>query len=142
MANTQFTNVKVKWTPDGGAEVSTGALLDVTGLGSERSVTELKMLDDSVTLGVESKSYETVNFETPYDETAAGFMEIVQASYDDNKAGTLVIEFDNMPDAGTNGTMLSGTAFITVSKPTNNSKVLTNQFSAKWDGTVTRTKAA
>lgn len=141
MATTQFTNVALTWTPDGGAAVTTKALLDVTGLGSERSVTELKLLDDSVVLGVESKSYETVNFETPYDETSAGFMEVVQASYDTNKKGTLLIEFDNMPNAGSHGTQLSGVAYITVSKPTNNSKVLTNQFSAKWDGTVTRIKA-
>lgn len=141
MATTQFTNVELTWTPDGGSAVNTKALLDVTGLGSERTVTELKLLDDSVILGVESKSYDTVNFETPYDETSSSFMEAVQQSYDENKRGVLLVEFDNTPDGGSHGTQLSGTAYVTVSKPTNNSKVLTNQFSAKWDGTPIRTKA-
>lgn len=140
MATTQFTNVTVSWTPDGGTLVSTQCILDITGLGSSRAVTELKCLNDAVILGVEAKSYDEVNFEVPYDETSAGFMEEVQISYDDNKVGTLLIEFDN--SLGANGTQLSGSARVTKSAPANNSKVLTNQFSLRWEGTVTRTKAA
>lgn len=139
---TQFVNVKVTFTPDGGSAVNTQCILEVDGLGSAREVNKLKCLNDTTIVAVGAKEYDTLNFKVPYDETAAAFMEIVQASYDANTIGVMEIEFDNMPDAGTNGTKLSGDVYITAAKLTNDSKVLTNAFSAEWDGTVTRTKAA
>jgi hypothetical protein len=138
----QFVNVKVSFTPHSGSEVSTQCLLDIDGLGSSREVNKLKCLNDHTIVAVSSKDQDTLNFKVPYDETANGFMEVVQAAYDSNTIGLLEIEFDNMPDGGSNGTTISGSAYITSAKLTNDSKVLTNSFSADWEGSVTRAKAS
>lgn len=142
MASTQFTNVKVTVTPDGGTATSTQCLLDLSGLGSEREVNELTCLNDEVILGVGPKKYDTMTFKVPYDETAAGFHEVVQTAYDANTLCAVEVEFDNMPTAGVNGTKLTGSARMTAAKLDNDSKVLTNTFSLKWEGAPTRTKAA
>lgn len=139
---TQFVNVKVTVTPDGGSAASTQCLLELSGLGSEREVNELTCFNNETILGIGPKKYDTVNFKVPYDETAAGFHETVQSAYDSNTLCALEIEFDNMPAAGTNGTKLDGNSRITAAKLDNDSKVLTNNFSAKWEGAPTRTKAA
>jgi len=138
----QLVNVTASWTPEGGTEVSTQCLLEVSGFGSEREVNELTCLNDETIVAVGAKKHDTLNLKAPYDETASAFHETVLASYDANTKGTLKLEFDNKPSGGTNGTTFSGTAYITAAKIDNDSKVLTTAFGAKWEGSPTRTKAA
>lgn len=134
---TSFVNVKLSITPEAGTKVTTQCIFELSGLGSTRSVDKKKCLNDKTLIAVGMKEYETLSFSLPYGETAAEFHAIAAAQYDLNKKVTLEIEFDNMPTGGTNGTVISGTAYITSYKPTNDSNSIVSNFTADWDGEPT-----
>lgn len=137
-----FENVTVKFTPDGGSEVTTQVVLEIDGIGgSTRGVTKHKVLNNTTILSVDTEEFDDFSLKIPYDETALEFNEVVMAAYKAKTKGTLSIEFDNMPDGGTNGTIYSGTAYFISYKPVNDAKTVMAQTSAAWEGTVSRTKA-
>lgn len=139
---TGFENVTLSITPDGGTKVSTQCIFDLSGLGSTRSVDKKKCLNNKTLLAVGTKEYETLSFSLPYSETAAEFHAVAVAQYDANAVLTLEIEFDNMPDAGTNGTTIAGSAKITSYKPANDNNSIVSSFTADWDGEPVITGAA
>lgn len=139
---TSFVNVTLSITPSGGSKVSTQCLFDLSGLGSSRSVDKKKCLNDTTLLAVGSKEYETLNFSLPYSETAGEFHAVAVAAYDANEQVAIEIEFDNKPSGGTNGTTISGNAYVTSYKPENDSNSLVSSFTVDWDGEPTTTGAA
>lgn len=136
-----FVNVKLTFTPEGGSAVSTSCIFEISGLGSTREVNKKKCLNDKTLIAVGAKEWETLNFKVPYGETADEFHDVVSTAYDNNKRGSLEIEFDNMPDAGTSGTKITGNSFITSYKPDNEDKSIVSTFTADWDGEPVTTKA-
>ena len=131
---TSFVNVKLSITPSGGTKTTTQCIFDLSGLGSTRSVDKKKCLNDKTLIAVGVKEYETLSFSLPYSETAAEFHALAVAAYDANDQVAIEIEFDNMPAAGTNGTTISGNAYVTSYKPENDSNSIVSSFTVDWDG--------
>ena len=138
---TSFVNVKLSITPEGGTKVTTQCIFELTGIGSTREVTKKKCLNDKTLVAVGMKEFETLNFSLPYGETADSFHVVATAQYDANKRVAMEIEFDNMPDAGTSGTLIAGNAYITSYKPNNDSNSIVSSFTADWDGEPITTAA-
>ena len=136
-----FENVTLSITPAGGTKVSTQCIFDLSGLGSSRSVDKKKCLNNITLLAVGTKEYETLNFSLPYSETSGEFHAVAVAEYDANNKVTLEIEFDNMPDGGTSGTLISGGAKFVSYKPENDSNSIVSSFSVDWDGAPVTTGA-
>lgn len=132
-----FVNVKLSITPEGGSKVSTQSMFELSGLGSTRSVDKKVALNDETYLSVGAKEYETLSFNLPYSETSADFHSVAVSEYDDNTSIAVEIEFDNMPDGGTSGTIISGTGKVTSYKPENDSKSLVSSFTIDWEGQPT-----
>jgi len=138
---TSFVNVKLSITPEGGTKTTTQCMFDLSGLGSSRSVDKKKCLNDKTLIAVGMKEYETLNFSLPYSETSGDFHEVAVGEYDANNMVAIEVEFDNMPNLGTNGTLINGNAYVTSYKPGNDSNSIVSSFTVDWDGEPVITKA-
>lgn len=136
-----FVNVTLSITPADGTAIGTQCILSIDGLGSKRSVSKKKCLNDKTLLSVGAKEYDTLNFTLPFGENSGSFHEAAGIAYDTNKPVLMEIEFDNKKTKGGNGTKVSGTAYITAYSPKNDDDAVVSEFSADWVGSPNTQKA-